>query len=137
MSVAHRTDYKERTIVDTGATDHICNNLKKFIDWRQAPTRSSIKTRAGIVKVLGTGTIKLNLLCVNGTINTVTFSNVLYAPDMFISIISYSKIRDKGLYYHSWDEKIYRKSNGLKLAYTPEIDGIPNILQATNDVKAA
>jgi hypothetical protein len=57
--------------------------------------------------VLGTGTIKLSLLCANGTIHEATFSNVLYAPDMFVSIISHSKIREKGFYYHGWDEKIY------------------------------
>jgi hypothetical protein len=41
----------------------------------------------------------MNLLCEDGTTNTVTFSNVLYAPDMFVSIISYYRIREKGLYY--------------------------------------
>jgi hypothetical protein len=69
MRFAHRTEYKERTIVDTGATDHICNDLSKFTEWRQTPTRTGIKTGVGIVKVLGTGTIKLSLLCANGTIH--------------------------------------------------------------------
>jgi len=137
MQVAHRTEYKDRTIVDTGATDHICNDLSKFVEWKKTPTRSGIKTGAGVVAVLGTGSITLNLLCVDGTINHVTFNNVLYAPDMFVSIISHSQIRDKGLYYHGWEEKLLRHSDGLELAYTPEIDGIPNILQASNELEAA
>jgi hypothetical protein len=33
MRIAGRADYKHRTIVDTGATNHICNNLLKFIEW--------------------------------------------------------------------------------------------------------
>jgi hypothetical protein len=137
MRFAHRTEYKERTIVNTGATDYICNDLSKFTEWRQTPTRTGIKTSAGVVKVLGTSTIKLSLLYANGTIHEATFSNVLYAPDMFVSIISHSKIREKGFYYHGWDEKIYQYSDGLELAYTPEIDGIPNILTASDDVEAA
>jgi hypothetical protein len=63
-------------------------------------TRTSIKTSVGIVKVLSTSTIKLSLLCANSTIYKATFSNVLYAPNMFISIISYSKICKKSLYYY-------------------------------------
>jgi len=55
---------------------------------------------------------------------------------MFVSIISHSKIRQKGIYYHGWDEKIYRKSDTCEIAYTPEIDGIPNFLQAQTELKA-
>jgi hypothetical protein len=137
MQVAHRTEYKDRTIIDTGATDHICNGLSKFVEWKKSPTRSGIKTGAGVLKVLGTGTITMDLLCVDGTINHVTFSDVLYAPDMFVSIISHSCIREKELYYHGWDEKILRHSDGFELAYTPEIDGIPNMLQASDELEAA
>jgi hypothetical protein len=63
-------------------------------------TYTSIKTSAEIIKVLSTSTIKLSLLCANSTIYKVTFSNVLYAPNIFISIISYSKICKKGFYYY-------------------------------------
>jgi hypothetical protein len=51
--------------------------------------------------VLGTSLITINLLCVDSTINYVTFSNVLYALDMFVLIILHLQIRDKGLYYYS------------------------------------
>jgi hypothetical protein len=100
MRVASRADYKHRTIVETGTTNHICNDLSKFSEWRQTPTCSGIKTGAGVVQVLGTGSIRMDLLCSDSTINVTKFSNVLYLPDMFVSIISYSKIRSKGLYYH-------------------------------------
>jgi hypothetical protein len=71
------------------------------------------------------------------TINHVKFSDVLYAPDMFVSIISHSKIRAKGFYYYGWDEKIYCQQDQLEIAYTLEIDGIPNILQAKDELEAA
>lgn len=56
---------------------------------------------------------------------------------MFVSIISHSKIRQKGIYYHGWDKKIYRKSDKREIAYAPEINGIPNLLQARNELEAA
>jgi hypothetical protein len=36
------------------------------------------------------------------------------------------------LYYNGWDEKVYRKVDGFEIAYTLEIDGIPNVLQASD-----
>jgi len=125
MQVAHRAEYKNCTIVDTGATDHICNDLSKFVEWKKTPTCLGIKTGAGVVAVLGTRSITSNLLCVDGTINHVTFNNVLYALDMFVSIILHLQIRDKGLYYYGWEEKLLRHSDGLELAYTLEINSIP------------
>jgi hypothetical protein len=137
MRLADCADYRNCTIVDTGATDYICNDYAKFIKFDPKPTCAYIRTGAGPVKVNATSTIKIDILCADGKINNVTFSNVLYAPDMFVSIISHSWLRVKGLYYHGWDEKVYRKADGLEIAYTPDIDGIPNVLQASDSIQAA
>jgi hypothetical protein len=137
LRIAGQADYKDRTIVDTGSTNHICIDFDKFVDFQPSTTRSGIRTGAGIVKVKATGTIELFLLQADGKINAVRFTEVLYAPDMFVSIISHSKIRQKGFYYHGWDEKIYRKSDAREIAYTPEINGIPNLLEAKTKREAA
>jgi hypothetical protein len=89
-----------------------------------------------VVQVLGTGSTRMDL-CSDGTINVTKFGDVLYSLDMFVSIISHSKIRSKGLYYHGWNEKIYQQQDQLELVYTPEIDGILNILQAKDKLEAA
>jgi uncharacterized protein YutD len=68
------------------------------------------------VKVIGTGSIAIDLLCADRTINCTRFSDVLYALDMFVLIISHSKIRAKGLYYHSWHEKLYRQQDEQEIA---------------------
>jgi hypothetical protein len=137
MRLADRADYRNRTIVDTGATDHICNDYAKFIKFNPKPTCAYIRTGASPVKVNATSTIKIDILCADGKINNVTFSNVLYALDMFVLIILHSWLRVKGLYYHGWDEKVYRKADSLEIAYTPDIDGIPNVLQASDSIQAA
>jgi hypothetical protein len=86
-----------------------------------------------MVKVKVSGTIKLAVLRVDGSIHTLTFSGVFYAPDMFISIISHSKVRPKGCYWHGWEEKLFRAADDLELAYTPDIDGVPNLLQVEDE----
>ncbi|KAF1935654.1 hypothetical protein EJ02DRAFT_506959 [Clathrospora elynae] len=77
MRLADCADYRNRTIIDTGATDHICNDYAKFIEFDPKPTCAYICTGAGSVKVNAPGTIKMGILCADGKINNVTFSNVL------------------------------------------------------------
>jgi hypothetical protein len=89
MRLADCADYRNYTIVNTSATDYICNNYAKFIKFNPKPTCAYICTGAGPVKVNATSTIKISILCANRNINNVTFSNMLYALDMFVLIISH------------------------------------------------
>jgi hypothetical protein len=49
--LAGRADYKDRTILDTGALDHICNNYDRFISFDPPHRRTVIKTGGGRVNV--------------------------------------------------------------------------------------
>ena len=69
--------------------------------FESSTTKTAIKTRASNVAVKATSTIRLRVLIADSIINNVTLSRVLYALGMFISIVSYSKIRAKGYYYYS------------------------------------
>jgi hypothetical protein len=90
MRLADRVEYRDCTIVNTSATDYICNDYAKIIKFNPKPTCAYICTGASPVKVNATSTIKIGILCANRKINNVTFSNVLYALDMFVLIISHS-----------------------------------------------
>jgi hypothetical protein len=87
MRLADCLEYRNYTIVNTSATDYICNNYAKFIKFNSKPTCAYICTGASPVKVSATSTIKIRILCANRNINNVTFSNILYALDIFILII--------------------------------------------------
>jgi hypothetical protein len=90
--LADRADYKDCTILDTGASDHICNNHDRFISFDPPCRRTVIETGGGKVEVKATGTIKLAVLRGDSAINTLTLTGVLYAPDIFLLCISHSKI---------------------------------------------
>jgi hypothetical protein len=90
MRLADCVDYRNYTIVNTSATDYICNNYAKFIKFNPKPTCAYICTGASPVKVNATSTIKIGILCANRKINNVTFSNILYALAIFVLIISHS-----------------------------------------------
>jgi transposase InsO family protein len=134
--LAARGDYKDRTILDTGATNHICNNKDKFILIEPYSQSDGIQTGAGITAIQGIGTIQMNIVRSTGDVIKATFSNVLYAPGMFLSVLSHSKLRAKGLYFHGRDEKLYTNDEE-EIAFTPEIDGIPNFLEAEDQISAA
>jgi hypothetical protein len=126
--LADRADYKDRTILDTGASDHICNNYDRFSSFDIPHRRTVIKTGGGKINVKATGTINLAVHRVDGAINTLTLNGVLYASDLFLSCVAHSKIRAKGYFYHGWDDRVYAHLSLAEVAYTPEIDGVPNFL---------
>ncbi|KAH3939962.1 hypothetical protein HBI81_166310 [Parastagonospora nodorum] len=93
---------------------------------------TALSAGGGMVEVQASGTIKLAVLRADSGINALTFSGVLYAPDMFVSL-SHRMVRAKGCYCHGWREKLYRAADDLELAYTPDIDGVPNLLQVEDE----
>ncbi|KAI1676923.1 Gag-pol polyprotein [Pyrenophora tritici-repentis] len=130
------SNIKQRFIIDTGSSDHICNDRSKFqILHDTAP--ATINTGAGPITAKQVGTIQITVVTSEGVLNKVSFTNVLYAPDMFVSVLSHSKLRAKNLYYHGWDSKLYLMPSQQEIAFTPEIDKIPTLLLANTELEAA
>ncbi|KAG9386986.1 Retrovirus Pol polyprotein from transposon TNT 1-94 [Pyrenophora tritici-repentis] len=130
------SNFKQRFIIDTGSSDHICNDRNKFqILHDTAP--AIINTGAGPITAKQVGTIQITVVTSEGVLNKVSFTNVLYAPDMFVSVLSHSKLRAKNLYYHGWDNKLYLMPSQQEIAFTPEIDKIPTLLLANTELEAA
>jgi hypothetical protein len=138
MQTAGNSAYRNRLIIDTGSTDHICNDLSKFTSFgNDRSYHAIINTGAGPIHITRKGTIAVTIATSNGETHTVTFSEVLYAPDMFVSVLSHSKLRAKDLYYHGWQHKLLRAQDDIEVAFAPEIDGIPTLIQATDEVQVA
>jgi hypothetical protein len=87
MRLTDYADYRNYTIINTSAIDYIYNNYAKFIKFNSKPTYAYICIGASPIKVNATSTIKIGILCANENINNVTFSNILYALDLFVLII--------------------------------------------------
>jgi transposase InsO family protein len=99
-----------------------------------------INTGAGPITVSQKGTIKVKIMRSDGSTNCLTFSNVLYAPQMFVSVLSHSVLRQKNLWYHGYKHKLlYREQDGIdaEVAYTPEINWIPTLLMADDELMEA
>jgi hypothetical protein len=139
-SLASKDEFRTRLILDTGATDHLCNDASKFISIDPGSYHAVINTGAGPITVSQKGTINVDIMRSDGSTNCLTFSNVLYAPQMFVSVLSYSVLRQKNLWYHGYEHKLlYREQNGVdaEVAYMPEIDWIPTLLLADDELMEA
>ncbi|KAI1666410.1 hypothetical protein Ptr902_10458 [Pyrenophora tritici-repentis] len=80
---------------------------------------------------------KITVVTLEGVLNKVSFTNVLYALDMFVLVLSHFKLRAKNLYYHGWDSKLYLMLSQQEIAFTPKIDKIPTLLLANTELEAA
>jgi ribosomal protein L21 len=76
-SLAGKDEFRTRLILDTGATDHLCNDVSKFISFDPGSYHAVINTGAGSITVSQKGTIKVNIMRSDGSTDCLTFSNVL------------------------------------------------------------
>ncbi|KAF2627484.1 hypothetical protein BU25DRAFT_341575, partial [Macroventuria anomochaeta] len=69
--------YHDCLILDTGSTDHICNDYSKFVKFNHNPNyHAIINTRAGPIHITRKGTITVMVATSSGTLHTVTFNNI-------------------------------------------------------------
>ncbi|KAF1934866.1 hypothetical protein EJ02DRAFT_296993, partial [Clathrospora elynae] len=77
LSQAGRSNYKKRFILNTGSSDHICNNYSKFISFTNNPSfHAVIDTGAGPIVANCKGTIEITVLTSNSSLHQVQFTNV-------------------------------------------------------------
>jgi hypothetical protein len=138
MRIAQQIGYKHRFILDTGSTDHVCNDYSKFVSFDSNPSyRAVITTGAGPICINKKGAIQLTVATFDGSLHDIQFSDVLYAPDMFVLVLSHSALKRKNMYYHGWQDVLHLMPGEREIAYTPTIDGIPTLLLAKDELEAA
>ena len=94
MRIAEQISYKYRFILNTSSTDHVCNNYSKFISFNNNLSyRAVITTGAGPIYINKKGTIQLTVATSDSSLHDIRFTNVLYALDMFVFVLSYSALK--------------------------------------------
>lgn len=78
--------------IDSGATNHMCNNKKCFQDLNNDGESFEVNVANGDkLKTMGCGSLQLNL---NNEVKTV--SNVFYVPNLSCNLLSVSEMVRKG-----------------------------------------
>ncbi|KAJ5504596.1 hypothetical protein N7463_007470 [Penicillium fimorum] len=94
VSKADELSLRDRWILDTGSSAHVCNNRALFIDL--VPETIELTTGDSTTQVLGRGKVRLvGRHPVKGRME-ITLSDALYSPSFHTNLVSYAMLRKKG-----------------------------------------
>ncbi|KAK6586176.1 hypothetical protein PZA11_001233 [Diplocarpon coronariae] len=83
---------RNRWLYDTGASEHVSNDLSKFTSYTAQDNLPSLSTVNGSVQPLGVGTCKVNALKSNGKVCVLELINTLYIPQSPVCLYSGGKL---------------------------------------------
>ena len=87
-------------ILDSGATDHVCNDRSRFIDFRPAKADDIMVAGNDLVQIKGWGTITITMDC-EGTPTgkrTMELYNTAYIPSFTTNVVSYNRFYDRQMF---------------------------------------
>ncbi|KAJ6095007.1 hypothetical protein N7467_002520 [Penicillium canescens] len=93
-------------ILDTGSGVYICNKRSWFVNLTLV--EETLATGDGGTAVIRRRTVKLTGADpISGQEKTITLSDACYAPRFYVNLVSYARLREKGISLHP------RKQHGL------------------------
>ena len=97
MMSASSTSRLSDWIVDSGATCHMCNDDKLFVELRSLKEPLEVTLGDGYaVEATGRGTVMLEVTSTGGKTSRCKLHEVLYVPDLSYNLVSVSKITEAG-----------------------------------------
>lgn len=84
-------------ILDSGATIHVCNDINRFVDFKESKNKSKIKIGDTYTHVVGWGKVKILATPINGTERVpITLQSVAFIPHFGCNIVSLRVIMRRG-----------------------------------------
>ena len=93
---------KPSTILDSGTTIRVFNDLSRFINFCKAPRHHILIAGNHKVPILGYGDIHITLKRPSGGKGTLRLKNAVFCTDFATNLVSFRLLREKGYY---WENK--------------------------------
>jgi Reverse transcriptase (RNA-dependent DNA polymerase) len=93
---------KHCSLLDTGASLHVFNNLRRFDSFRKAPRGDYVLAGSAKVPILGYGKVTMRVDLDNGNKRLFQLHDVAYCPEFVTNIVSYDLLEERGF---RWDTK--------------------------------
>ena len=109
-------DQTNSWLIDSGATSHMCNNIKMFSQFEELDVPVSVEIGDGkILKGIGTGIVNVQLELPNSIVKNCVMSSVLYVPGLAFNLLSVAQIARRGMVASFSDDscKIVNSNNEL------------------------
>ncbi|KAI0996921.1 hypothetical protein K3495_g11262 [Podosphaera aphanis] len=89
---------KNEILLDNGADGHVCNNLALAVSALKSPkTPTYVQAGAGICPIIGYGDMVFQAHLGNGKTYKKTLTNVAFAPEFLMSVVSWKAMKRKGV----------------------------------------
>jgi hypothetical protein len=85
--MASGTNIKDSWIADSCSNIHICNDIKKFVQYEEIEL-FQIYTEGGLMKAIGVESVELTVARTDHSAHTITFTEVYHCPDFSTNAIS-------------------------------------------------
>ena len=93
---------KHCSLLDTGSSLHVFNNLRRFDSFRKAPRGDYVLAGSAKVPILGYGKVSMRVDLDNGKKRIFQLHDVAYCPEFVTNIVSYDLLEERGF---RWDTK--------------------------------
>ncbi len=93
---------KLSTILDSGTTIHVFNDLSRFHNFKKAPRHHYLVVGDGEVPILGYGDVHLTVTRLDGSKGILRLKSVAFCTDFATNLVSFRLLKEKGYY---WDNK--------------------------------
>ena len=133
-AMASGTNIKDSWIADSCSNIHICNDIKKFVQYEEIEPLQ-IQTGGGLIKTISIKSVKLTVTRTNHLAYTITFTKVYHCPDFFINIVSLNILQKKGAFFNSLYNTINFIKNQAEIAYILCINRLNTFILIDNSME--
>ena len=88
-------------MLDSGASDHIFNDITRFVSLRMDQEGLPIQLASGYAQTKGVGTAVVEIRRNNGKLTLLTLNDVIYCPEFVCNLVSASKLFQQGIYWET------------------------------------
>jgi hypothetical protein len=99
MGIIHPLELS--TILDSGTTLHIFNDLSRFTNFCKAPSHHILIASDHEVPILGYGDVHVSVTRPNRGIETLRLKNAAFCTDFATNLVSFRLLRERGYYWNN------------------------------------
>jgi transposase InsO family protein len=111
------------TILDSGTTIDIFTDLSRFQNFRKAPRNHVIRCGNHFARILGYGTVDLDIVTERNSKGILRIRNAAYCPDFMTNLVSLTKLIKRGIHWDTENRRLYRSIDRSIVCQLRLIDG--------------
>jgi transposase InsO family protein len=112
------------TLLDSGSTIDVFNDLSRFQDFRKAPRSHTLRCGNHFARILGYGTVDVDIIGVGRKGKRVLrIKEAAYCPDFMTNLVSFANLKKRGIFWDTERNQLYRSTNKSVICTLTEIGG--------------